>query len=94
MSSERDRGIMSLYSATSNRRFPATVVNRLFPRSPRHSTYSWDLTLARVANASRTCGERIGYGPQLPLGQPRWFACSSLYIYIYIYVYIYLLSNI
>ncbi|CAN7014223.1 unnamed protein product, partial [Brassica oleracea var. botrytis] len=43
-----------------NRGFPATVVNRLFPRGPRHSTYFWDLTLARVANANRTCGERIG----------------------------------
>ena len=50
---------MRFFFFFGNRGFPATVVNRLFPRSPRHSTYSWDLTLARVTNASRTCGERI-----------------------------------
>ena len=67
-----------------NRGFPATVVNRLFPRGSRHSTYSWDLTLARVANTSRTCGKRIGSGPQLPLDQPRWLNKKNVRCYILI----------
>ena len=46
-----------------NRGFPATVINRLFPRSPRHSTYSCDLTLARVASGTRTGDTVLGDFP-------------------------------
>ncbi|WZZ24579.1 hypothetical protein YC2023_007980 [Brassica napus] len=41
---------------SGNRGFPATVVNRLFLRGPRHSMYFWDLTLTRMASRTRTAG--------------------------------------